>query len=286
MNTPTIVNISNFDINRVTFVKVPSTKANRSPTINIKYDGQNFQLRLPSRMNTRLFEKMDENKGEISYKLSTNLTNCDPWGKERASGETDCEKLYNLVVFDLKEKILAAAEKNSIEWFGKQRSKEGLSESFTDMYMLSSTKEGNIYVPNGKYSPSFRIKVPIYNNKVSASVVDAGRNDVSVTPDTLKNTFQPNTEVNMVVSPSIYTMNGGGFGVTFKLSYAQVFPKSRITAASIFADEEPATQTQNTNIEEYLDDQPEEEQVTTTPPRPVTPPQLPAAPARKKRSAA
>ena len=276
-NTPTIVNISNFDVNRVTFVKVPSTKANRSPTINMKYDGQNFQLRLPTRMSSRLFQREDDKTGAVSYSLSTNLSNCDPWAQERASGSNDYEKLYNLVVFDLKEKILAAAEKNSIDWFGKQRSKEGILESFKDMYMVSSTKENGIYKPNGKYAPSFRVKIPTYNGSVSAAVVDAARNDVPVTPDTLETAFPVNAEVNMVVSPSIYTITGGGFGVTFKLSYAQVFPKPRITAASIFADEETETQT----TEQVEETQQAEELEETPTPAPAPAP----VPARKKRSA-
>lgn len=282
MNTPTIVNINNFDINRVTFVKNP-TKPNRPNMFSVKYDGQNFQLRLPSRMNCRLFARADEKTGEMSYSLTANLKNCDPYAKDRATGSTEVEKLYNALVFDLKEKLLTTATEKSIEWFKRELKREQVEFMFKDMYKLSVTKDENdIYKPNGKYAPSIRIKVPVYDNKVAASVVDYARKDVPVSPETLEQVFENNIEVNMVVVPSAYAASTG-FGLTFRLSYAQIFPKQKVTAASIFSDEEPAPQ--NSNTEEYAEEQPEEEQVTTTPPRPVTPPQLPAAPARKKRSA-
>lgn len=272
----TIVNIKNFDVNRLTFVPGPK-KANRMPSINLKYDGQPFNLRFPNKMSVRMFARTDDKTGNTSYSLLTNMKNCDPYARDRATGG-DVETLYNLIVFDLKNKILNTAEEKSKEWFGKTRTRATLEESFKDMHRVSSDKIDGEYVPNGKYAPSVTLKIPVYDNKVSTEVVDESRTPVDITPREIAKVFENNVEVNMVASPSIYIMPGGGsFGVTWRLSYAQVFQKSRLNAASIFLDDEEEEQQQQE--EETV--QPTQEEST-----PVVEPVVASAPARKKRSAA
>ena len=92
-------------------------------------------------------------------------------------------------------------------------------------------------MPNGKYPPSFTVKVPVYDGRVSTEIVDAQRNPVYATPDTLASIFPKGVECNLVVSGSVYVIAGGGFGVTWRLQTAQVFPRARLTAADIFSEE-------------------------------------------------
>lgn len=276
MSAPTIVNVKNFDVNRLSFVPGPK-KANRMPSINLKYDGQPFNLRFPNKMSVRMFAKTDDKTGNTSYSLVTNMKNCDPYARDRATGG-DVESLYNLIVFDLKDKILAVAEEKSKEWFGKKRERAAIQDSFKEMFRVSSDKIDGEYVPNGKYAPSMTLKIPVYDNKVSTEVIDESRNPVYITPDVLAKVFENNIEVNMVASPSIYVMPGGGsFGVTWRLSYAQVFQKSRLNAASVFLDDEEDGQ----EAAEEEATQPTQEE-----PAPAVEPVAASAPSRKKRSAA
>lgn len=280
MSAPTIVNVKNFDVNRLTFVAGPK-KANRMPSINLKYDGQSFNLRFPNKMSVRMFARTDDKTGNTSYSLLTNMKNCDPYARDRATGG-DVESLYNLIAFDLKNKILVTAEEKSKEWFGKKRERAAIEDSFKDMHRVSADKIDGEYVPNGKYAPSITLKVPVYDNKVSTEVIDDSRNPVYITPDVLGKVFENNVEVNMVASPSIYIMPGGGsFGVTWRLTYAQVFQKSRLNAASVFVDDEEEEQTE----EEAVPATQEEETVEATS-TPVEQQTVPSAPARKKRTAA
>ena len=106
MSAPVIVNVRNFDVNKVTFTVGPK-KPGRMPSVNMKYEGQPFNLRFPSKMSTRLFSRTDETSGNTSYTLLTNMKGCDPYARERAAGTSDVESLYNLIVFDLKSKILS-----------------------------------------------------------------------------------------------------------------------------------------------------------------------------------
>jgi hypothetical protein len=278
MSAPVIVNVRNFDVNKLTFTVGPK-KPGRMPTINMKYEGQPFNLRFPAKMSTRLFSRTDETSGNTSYTLLTNMKGCDPYARERATGATDVETLYNVIVFDLKSKILNTAEEKCKEWFGKTRARAALEDAFKDMHRVSGDRIDGEYVPNGKYAPSITIKIPVYDNKVSTDVINESGNPVYLTPETLGKVFENNIEVNIVASPSLYVMAGGSFGVTWRLNYAQVFQRSRVNAASVFAETETEEETSNT------EEQQQEEEATTVAAPVEQTPAVPAAPARTKRSA-
>jgi len=279
-----VVNVRNLDINKLSFVVGPS-KPGRNPSISIKYDSRNFQLKLP-RMSYRLMTR-DGEDGSTSYTLSASLKGCDNFGRDRAPETDDIGRTYNFLM-DLENKIIEAAIENSGKWFGKKRSDAVIRESFKKILRVSSDKVDGEYVPNGKYPPSFYIKIPVYDGKVNIGlgVVDSKGNDVYVTPDNLTTVFPNNSEANLVVSASIYVMAGGGFGVTWRINGAQVFPQVRLTAAALFMDEEDQVESSTTQEAEL----PVEPDETRAEQRPVTPdqptqPAAPVAPARKRRAA-
>ena len=117
-----------------------------------------------------------------------------------------------------------------------------IRDSFKRILSFSTDKIDGEYVANGKYPPSFRVKVPVYDNRVNIDIVDASRNPLKyVTPDSLATSvFPKGVEANLVISGSIYNVNGT-FGVTWRLMMAQVFPPSRRTAIDVFEDESSAT---------------------------------------------
>jgi hypothetical protein len=142
--------------------------------------------------------------------------------------------LYNFLL-DLQEKLIQAATENSSKWFGKKRGEESIRDSFNDRSILSvsSDKNGDEYVPNGKYPPSFRLKIPVYDGRISMDVVDASTKPVFLTLDSLRSVFPKGVAANLIVSGSVYII-GQSFGVTWRVSMAQVFPQTRLTAASAF----------------------------------------------------
>ena len=229
------VNVRNIDINRVSFL-IGQAKNGRNPPVSIKYDGQNLQLRLP-RMSFPGGVLMRETEGNTSYTLIGSLKGCDPYGKERAPETDDTAKFYNFLM-DMEEKIIAAAVEHSVKWFGKKRSEEAIRDGFKHLMRLSVDKKDGEYVPNGKYPPSLTVKVPVYDNRVNVDIIDTKGNPVYVTPASLNSVFPKAVDANLVVSASIYIIAGGGFGVTWRLTYAQVFPQMRQTARNVFMDEE------------------------------------------------
>lgn len=231
-----ILTVNKLDVSRVSFV-VGQAKNGRNPSINIKYDGQNLQIRLP-RMKAPGGVLMRENEkdGSKAYTLIGSLPGCDTYGKDHSAGTDDVSKFYNFLL-DLEEKIIAASVEHSVKWFGKKRSEEAIRDGFKRLMRVSVDKVDGEYVPNGKYPPSFVVKVPVYDNKVSMDIIDNKGNPIYVTPNTLMSVFPKGVEANIVVSGSIYTIAGGGFGVTWRMQYAQVFPQQRATAANVFADD-------------------------------------------------
>ena len=152
------------------------------------------------------------------------------------------------------------------------------------------------WVASGKYPPSLKMKVPVYDGRVAMDVADGQGKPVEVTTENIQQVFPKRVEASIVVSPSIY-VSGQGFGVTWRVSYARVAPPQRTTAAQIFADEiEQEVKTEPIREEQ---EEEEEQEVTTvyveTPSAPpATPvqqiaaaPQVaPAAPAKNRRRVA
>lgn len=144
----------------------------------------------------------------------------------------------------------------------------------------SVEKVAGEWVPTGKYPPSFRMKVPVYNGDVAMDVVNGEGKPLPVTPDNLAQVFPKRFRASLVISPSVY-VSGTGFGVTWRVSFARVAPPQRLTAAQVFADEiqeemkSAAAAPVSTNYEEDEEQTEQEiqiEETPTAPPAPVTAP--------------
>lgn len=277
----------NIDITKVSFVAGPA-KAGRNPSIYMKYEGQNLQILVPRMPFPGGAIIREQEMGGTTYTLIGSMKGCDPYAKDRAPEGDDMAKFYNLLL-DLEAKVLEAANENSVKWFGKKRSMEAIKDGWKSLIGVSADKVDGEYVPNGKYPPSFKVKIPVYDGRVATEIVDAQRNPVYATPTTLANIFPKGVESNMVVSGSIYVIAGGGFGVTWRLQTAQVFARSRVTAADIFAVEEDLPAEDEDGTVGGADGPPPASGATE---RPATPPDQPtesvppAAPQRKRRTAA
>ena len=290
MNGP--IHSNSINVSDVTF-QVGQAKAGRNPPISMRYKGNSLFIRLPRVSYPGGVLIREGDTGMKTYTLLGSLKGCDPYGKDPSAGTDDVGKLYNLMS-DLEEHIIKSAVENSAKWFSKKRSEEAIRDSFNRILTFSTDKVDGEYVRNGKYPPSIKVKVPVYDGRVSTEIVDAERNPVTyVTPESLPNIFPKGVEANLVVSGSIYVIAGGAFGVTWRLTAAQVFPPLRRTAAQMFDDESaapptivddeatqaPTQQTQNDEDSEYGGGQVAEVQ-TAAAPAPA------AAGARKRRPAA
>lgn len=277
------VAIRNIDSKNVSYV-VGQAKSGRNAPINIKYEGQNLMIGLPRMSFPGGVLVREGDNGTVSYTLIGTLKGCDHMAKERAPESAgEIGTFYNFLK-DVEESIISAAVENSVKWFGKRRSEEAVRDSFKPILSVSSDKVDGEYVPNGKYPPSFRVKLPVYDNNLSCAVEDNLKNPVYTTPETLTTVFPKGIEVGLVISGSIYVIAGGGFGVTWRMQAAQVFPQARARVTDFFRseaapeEEEEETQQEETRVEEAV-------QRPSTPVDQSTTAPAQNAPARKRRTA-
>jgi len=234
MSTPAIVSAANLDINKVSFGEIRQN-AKGGKSVPVKYNGQNLQIRIPKSMYP-MGINIKENDNGMTYQMSLTLKGCDAYAKERAGSEAgDHGLLYNFLL-DMQEKLLQTANTQSVKWFGKARSRDVLLDTMKQFISPSVEKVDGAWVPSGKYPPSFRMKVPVYNGEVSMDVVGTDGKPIVVDLDNLPTIFPKRCEASIVVSPSVY-VSGQGWGVTWRITYARVSPPQKMSAADVFADE-------------------------------------------------
>jgi hypothetical protein len=276
MSVNAIINASNLDINKVSFGDIRINKTNGSKSVPIKYNGQNFQMRIP-KIEYPMGVSIKETENGINYTMLASLRGCDSYAKERASAETgEVGQLYNFLK-DLEDKVIHTAVEKSSSWFGRARKEDVLRDSMKALVSPSVEKQGAEWVANGKYPPSFRMKVPVYDGKVNMDAVDMANRPIPLTTDNLETVFPKRMEARFIVSPSIY-VSGQGFGVTWRISYAQVSARQRVTASQVFEAEEESEETVQVPIEESNENQEEEQTQEDETPKQSTPIQV-AAPA-------
>lgn len=232
-----VANIRKIKTSDITFSEPIKNKKTNAVSVNMLYNGQKVQFRLPKIGFPGGVLVRTQDSGQTTYTLIASLSGCDPYANERAVGDSDSEVVYNFMR-DIEERVLQAAFDNSTRWFGKKRSMESLQETFKRCVTASVSKDDEgAWVPNGKYPPSIRLKVPVWEGKVNMSVIDAESNPLDVNLDTLATLFPKASSAKSVVVGSIYVA-GLSFGITWKITDAQVFHQRRMTAADKFRDDE------------------------------------------------
>ena len=239
MSAPAVVNICKINASDIVFGEV-KRNAKGGVSIPFKYKGQNVQFRFPQfGFPGGCLVKENENKdGSVStsYTMSASLQGCDPYAQSPSVGTDDVSKAYNFLR-EFQEAVIQAAVANSGAWFGKKRGEESIRDSFNKFLSVSVDKTADGWVPNGKYPPSLRFKMPVYDGKVSMEAIDAEENDIRLQPSTLQDAFPKGCQAKIVASGSIYVI-GQGFGLTWKPSYVQVYQRKRQTAREMFKDDE------------------------------------------------
>lgn len=290
MSTNAIIPATTLDINKVTFGEVKVNKAG-GKSVPIKYNGQSLQIRMPNMTYWGGVEVKDTDNG-TAYSMKVKFKDCDPYAKAHASAEAgDIGTLYNFLI-DLQSKILTHAVTNSKKLFGKERSEAGLKETFKAIVAPSVEKVGEEWIETGKYAPSWKLKVPVYDGKVCMDVIDSHGKPVEVDIENIADIFPKRVQASLVIQPSIYVANNG-FGVTCKVTFAKVSPPTRTRAADVFKDEieEEVKRPAPAPVEDEEEAGPQEAEVEeyreapTSPPPAPAPTEPPSAPVKKGRRA-
>jgi hypothetical protein len=239
MAAPAVINVSKISASNIQFADVRKNK-NGGASVGFKLNNQNVQFRIPQvNFPGGLQVKENPNKDgsvTVSYNLSASLNGGDPYGQALSEDASETAKAYNFF-HDLQERIIQTAVERSVQWFGKKRSEDSIRDSFNKFISVSVDKVDGAWVPNGKYPPSLRMKLPVYDGKVAMELIDGEENDVELSPGTLASIFTKGSSAKLVLQGQIYFV-GQSFGVTWKPSYGQIFQRKKATARDFFKRDE------------------------------------------------
>ncbi len=157
--------------------------------------------------------------GVLKYDMSLQLPR-----DEFATTET---RDFLRLMKELDEKILDDAAKNSIEWFGKKKTKEILQDNYRPILKYPLHKDGEKKgEPDTSRAPTLKVKLPMWDGKYTFKVFDAQKNNALVFPDDSNSSpeeFIPKgCEVCCVIQCGGIYVADGKFGVTWKLYQASV----------------------------------------------------------------
>ena len=238
MAAPAVVSINKISASDIQFAE-PRRNKQGGVSVAFKYLNQNVQFRFPQLgFPGGVLVKENEFKdgpATTSYTLSASFQGCDPYARAVAEGNDDVSKSYNFLR-DLQAAILQASVANSTAWFGKKRGLESLTDSFKEFLSVSVDKTADGWTPNGKYPPSLRFKLPVYDGKVSMEVIGEDGVDIPLQPANLPETFPKGCSAKIVAQGSIWVINGN-FGVTWRPTYVQVSKRRRQTARDMFKED-------------------------------------------------
>jgi len=240
MAAPATINICKINASDISFSE-PKKNKQGGISVSFKYINQNVQFRFPQMtFPGGVLVKENQNKDgstTTSYTMSASLQGCDPYGTDPAPGNDDVSKAYNFLR-EFQEAVIKAAADNSPKWFGKKREISSVRDSFNKFLSVSQENTSDGWVPNGKYPPSVRFKLPVYDGKVCMDIIDDSSNDVVVGhPADLPDAFGKGCACKIIAQGSIYVI-GQAFGLTWKPCYVEVSKRRRQTARDFFKEDQ------------------------------------------------
>jgi hypothetical protein len=155
----------------------------------------------------------------LKYDMSLQLPR-----EEFATNET---REFLRLMKELDEKILEDAAKNSVDWFGKKKSKEILKDNYRSILKYPLHKDGELKgEPDVSRAPTIKVKLPMWDGKYTFKVFDAQNDNELVFPDEFGSTpesfITKGSEVCCVIQCGGIYVADGKFGVTWKLYQASV----------------------------------------------------------------
>lgn len=140
------------------------------------------------------------------------------------SGVEESNKISNLKEFLEKfdNKILDDSTKHSLEWFKKKKQSRDVASALFSPSVKIATENGE---PTNKYPPTFKLKVPNYNNSFKVQCFDETKTKLEPEMDTL---VTKGHSVSTIVKLSGIWFAGGKFGVSWELVQMKLTPKTAI----------------------------------------------------------
>jgi hypothetical protein len=140
---------------------------------------------------------------------------------------------------ELNAHLIDSAHTNSVAWFGKQKSKELLEDTYRNLLKKDAS---------GKYAPIMKIKVPIVGGKPMLKVQDSSSSDLTVEDIPKGATAKIICEL-----ASVWQVGGTSWGVTFKALKVFIVSVPEINTLEFANDEDDEVNSED--IPDMVDDE-------------------------------
>jgi hypothetical protein len=158
----------------------------------------------------------------------------------------DYESNENILAFynkmtELDNHLIESAHANSVEWFGKQKSRELLADTYRHLTKID---------PSGRYAPIMKIKIPILDGGPNVRVFDVDKTPISI------DAVQKGSTVKVICDmASVWFVGNTQWGVTFRAVQILVVTKpNRITDFAFENDDDEPVRTDGDIIQASDDD--------------------------------
>ncbi len=138
---------------------------------------------------------------------------------------------------ELDEYLIDAAVENSEAWFGKQKSREVLEDTYRKL-----VKEH----PQGKYPAVMKVRIPMRDGKVTCSFFDADRKSIS-----MEDVAKGSTVKLIIEANQIWQVNSN-WGITWKARQVLVVTKPQRLNEFAFDDEDPVDASIDNDVAAFL----------------------------------
>ena len=205
MSESKVVKAHEWDSNEIKYSDIKkNAQGGKSLYINSNSTGGGITLQTPLMKCPFGIKSYDDEGSKYTLELSFG---------DITSATNELNKLFHDNMTKLDEKLLNDGVVNSLPWFSKKEmSKEVLRELYNQMVKVSKDKETG--EPNGKYPPTFRIKIPFYNESWDqVKVFDENRNRIT---DDLRDVLTSGCQVKALIQCCGVWMVSGKYGCTWK----------------------------------------------------------------------
>jgi hypothetical protein len=267
--TSIVLNVSEWNPSAIKYM-APKTLPSKAKSISMISTQTNRSLHIatPLMMTWGIADFVNEN-GESDGKFSM------PLNFPNAEYATQATTDFLQKLKALEERILDDAVRNSEVWWGKEKSREVLKETFNPMLKYSKNKESNKL--DMSKPPSIKAKVPYYNDKWNIEIYDT-RGNVLFPSDNTHHTpmdFVPKlSNVACVLQCGGIWMSGlSSWGITWKLVQCVVKPREVVSVYGKCHIQLSEEDRENLDKQPLLDEGVAEELLSSS--EPVLPPSKP-----------
>lgn len=219
MSASQIIRYSDINVNDITFGPLVKTKTGRK-MVNVLHRGTPLVFQTPA---------MHSPYGLSEYKdEKTDAVQSIVFDGSFGTDSPDLTKFQGIME-GLEAKLLETASSSSVEWFGEDMDIPFMKKA--KMFKSQIKKH-----PEGKYPPTLKIKIPVYDNKVQTKVYDSDRNQVDT------DYIQKGAKVTSIVEIRSVWLIDNSFGVTIKAHQCKVQPNQRMPSYAFLEDEEASSE--------------------------------------------